>query len=149
MPGLSTTITMSENSVCQFCNDAASKYTCPKCQSPYCSMKCYQSQAHSECSEVFYKDCIEDELKLRSKEDKEKNTKKMYQILKNNLEQEEEKLDSDDELDLAERLEGVNLDNTDLVWEKLTEEEKKDFQTLVDNGEISKFVTLAIDIYNI
>lgn len=38
--------------------------------------------------------------------------------------------DSDDEpdyLDISERLAGVNLDDAEQVWEKLTEDEKQDF----------------------
>ena len=128
---------------CQFCNVGLSKYTCPKCGLAYCSSECYQSEAHSKCSEEFYKNCVKQELNLRSKEDKDENERKIHQILKNQFERDDDDellLDSDDELDLADRLEGVDLDDGDRVWQKLTEEEKKDFNRLVENGEISKFL---------
>ena len=32
----------------------------------YCSKACYQSQQHLDCSEQFYKECIEEELKLEN-----------------------------------------------------------------------------------
>lgn len=43
---------------------------------------------------------------------------------------EEGDLDSDDDpdyLDITERLAGVNLDDAEQVWDKLTEDEKQDF----------------------
>lgn len=41
-----------------------------------------------------------------------------------------EHVDSDDDdgyKDISERLAGVNLDDTDQVWDKLTEDEKQEF----------------------
>lgn len=42
---------------------------------------------------------------------------------------EEEELDSDDDefIDISERLAGVNLDDAEQVWEKLTEDERQEF----------------------
>lgn len=47
-----------------------------------------------------------------------------------NFDLEECDLDSDDDpefQDITERLAGVNLDDAEQVWEKLTEDEKQDF----------------------
>lgn len=55
----------------------------------------------------------------------------------------EDDLDSDDESeggDLAERLAEVDLNNADAVWERLTDEEKQEFKSIVYNGEIDKIV---------
>lgn len=55
-----------------------------------------------------------------------------------------EDLDSDDDenehADLAERLAEVDLNNADAIWEKLTDEEKQEFKSIVYNGEIEKIV---------
>lgn len=54
-----------------------------------------------------------------------------------------EDLDSDDETehaDLADRLAEVDLNNAEAVWERLTDEEKQEFKSIVYNGEIEKFV---------
>ncbi|CAK9440973.1 uncharacterized protein LODBEIA_P48420 [Lodderomyces beijingensis] len=32
--------------LCQICRVETSKYTCPKCKIPYCSLKCYKSTQH-------------------------------------------------------------------------------------------------------
>lgn len=58
-------------------------------------------------------------------------------------------LDSDDEegatkviecSDLAERLQNVDLNDANAVWQKLTTEEQKDFEKLVQTGDISTIV---------
>lgn len=53
-------------------------------------------------------------------------------------------LDSDDDAseegDLADRLAEVDLNNADEIWERLTEEEKQEFKSIVYNGEIEKIV---------
>nr|CAD2186109.1 unnamed protein product [Meloidogyne enterolobii] len=43
---------------CSFCpTDKLEKdlYKCPKCQKFYCSVRCYRSKKHLECSELFFK----------------------------------------------------------------------------------------------
>jgi len=44
--------------MCPLCLKVEAKYTCPRCQSPYCSVDCYRSEKHMNCSESFYKDCF-------------------------------------------------------------------------------------------
>lgn len=44
--------------VCPMCLKCSAKYTCPRCNSPYCSVDCYRSDKHRDCSEGFYKDCF-------------------------------------------------------------------------------------------
>jgi len=60
-----------------------------------------------------------------------------------NKEEEEEDCDSDDSeddedpVDLAERLQGIDLDNADDVWDKLSKDEKKQFDELVKSGDLA------------
>jgi hypothetical protein len=52
-------------------------------------------------------------------------------------------LDSDDdecEIELAERLGDVDLNNADAVWERLNDAEKEEFKTIVHSGEIDRVV---------
>ena len=52
---------------CEICTEGKSApYTCPRCNIPYCSTRCYQHQKHSQCSEQFYQNCVQEELKLAS-----------------------------------------------------------------------------------
>lgn len=65
-------------------------------------------------------------------------------------EEDGENLDSDDDegvateviscTDLAERLQNVDLNDANAVWQKLTAQEQKDFEALVQTGDISSIV---------
>lgn len=62
------------------CTGNPSRYVCPKCGAPYCSLTCYKSSIHLECTEQFYKDCIQEELGVQDSEDVGK--REMIDILK-------------------------------------------------------------------
>lgn len=74
----------------------------------------------------------------------------MLQRVENESEDDEEEEEDWDELDsddnetdggeLADRLAEVDLNNADAVWERLTDEEKQEFKSIVYNGEIEKIV---------
>ncbi|VDM49965.1 unnamed protein product [Toxocara canis] len=52
------------SSQCAFCSQLGSSlYVCPRCQLNYCSLRCYRNEKHRECSEDFYRRCVENELK--------------------------------------------------------------------------------------
>ena len=38
------------------CLKQSSRYTCPRCNTPYCTLACYKSDGHLNCSETFYKE---------------------------------------------------------------------------------------------
>jgi len=82
--------------------------------------------------------------------------KRMYQILKR-MEScqstgsgisdfdisEEEELDSDDDVpdvDLTQRLEGINLDDANAIWAQLTESERKDFEAIVQSDDVNTLI---------
>lgn len=140
------------------CNSAPSKYSCPRCNILYCSLPCYKSEQHANCSESFYRENVIQEM-ASSKDDQEaaQTSKAMMDILKRldgtdgepSFDEEEEdddeerlvEIDSDDAEDipsLAERLGGIDLDNADAVWEQLTEEERLEFQNMLESGDISQ-----------
>lgn len=132
------------DTLCGFCG-SSSQYTCPRCHAFYCSLKCYQSPSHQQCSEDFYKDCVTKELSGENLNDESK--KKMVEVLKrmNHPEDEddEEEEDSDDEEEpeeLAERLEGLNLDNADEIWKKLTKDERREFEELLKSGDVTGII---------
>ena len=54
---------------CNFCPSPSSSYSCPRCNAAYCSLACYRRPEHEGCSEEFYRECVRDEMALRSKED--------------------------------------------------------------------------------
>ena len=87
----------------------------------YCSLQCYRSPSHTSCSEQFYKECVTEEL--RGQEADTESKQRMVDILHRMNSQEEEEEDSDDDedpLDLAERLQGIDLDDAAETWSALT-----------------------------
>ena len=50
-------------SLCKFCATADRRFTCPRCNADYCSLACYRSRDHQDCSEQFYKECVTEELR--------------------------------------------------------------------------------------
>ncbi|XP_056636801.1 zinc finger HIT domain-containing protein 2 [Diorhabda sublineata] len=163
-------IELDETNTCKICDNAFAKYSCPKCNILYCSLDCYQSNSHLECSETFYKANILEELNLNKNDSESK--EKMLQILKRfhegnqilsdgdesstdcsgitfedilNLESfSPDELDSDDNeeelLDIGERLAGINLDDAEKVWEKLTETERQDFVSFLKSEDIANLI---------
>lgn len=74
----------------------------------------------------------------------EKAQRKILEILKRNrFDDDNETIDSDDEedvLDLGDRLAGIDLNHTDKVWERLTNDEKQEFMAFLKSGDVAKFV---------
>ncbi|KAK7573765.1 hypothetical protein V9T40_010956 [Parthenolecanium corni] len=133
-----------DDSKCQLCSLAKAKYTCPRCLVKYCSQMCYKSEGHANCSEQFYKECVEDELKLDQLDPESKN--KMVDILKRFQNQDLDDFypenDSDDDSipDLSERIENIDLDDSDEVWSRLTEQEKLEFNAILNSGDLTDLI---------
>ncbi|XP_063986006.1 zinc finger HIT domain-containing protein 2 [Diachasmimorpha longicaudata] len=146
----------SSTHLCQICNAVPQRYTCPKCTITYCSMNCYKSTSHSNCSEEFYKEWVEAEIKSQSNDPEQK--KIMTEILRRVHEQDTnalfneseedadglcDELDSDDDEDvpdLADRIRNVNLDDANELWGILTDAERQEFEALLRNGEEGKLL---------
>ncbi|CAH0549116.1 unnamed protein product [Brassicogethes aeneus] len=150
-------VELDDSNTCKICDNALAKYSCPKCNILYCSVSCYQNQTHLQCSEDFYKDSLLGDLNL-NKNDPE-SRKKMMEILErvhqsNKIASEDDffdfeglddldKLDSDDDEDfddITARLQGVNLDDAETVWEKLTEDEKQEFVAFLRSEDVTKLI---------
>lgn len=54
-------------------------YVCPRCNILYCSVPCYQSELHVNCSEAFYRDCVMENMNCV--ETGPLAERKMYEIL--------------------------------------------------------------------
>jgi len=134
---------------CAFCLLVpAPRYTCPRCAAPYCSLRCYRAPSHVSCAEAFYEGEVKAETALRAVEDgaRDSRSRMMATLAKQASEeavevaQGEEELDSDDEPDLAIRLSAVDLDDADQVWSNLSADERRDFERLVQTGDIFTLV---------
>ncbi|XP_056174511.1 uncharacterized protein LOC115664692 isoform X3 [Syzygium oleosum] len=109
--------------ICLVCQKQFSQYTCPRCNSRYCSLQCYKS--HSvRCTESFMRENVVQELHHVQSDDVTK--RKMLDILKRLHSEEEE--DSMDE------------DGGQISLDDLSTEEKKRFHRAVASGELSRMI---------
>ncbi|KZP01802.1 hypothetical protein CALVIDRAFT_559595 [Calocera viscosa TUFC12733] len=134
-----------EQQPCGICGRQFAKYTCPTCNTPYCSLTCFRSEAHAQCTEPFYRQALEDEIKSgpsRTAEEK----RAMLEMLKRFEEQSaelDEGGDSDAEEEegagdeLANKLAGLDLDTADPeeLWDALTPEQQAEFTRLLQDPE--------------
>lgn len=144
-----------KNSLCTICNENPQQYTCPKCNISYCSLNCYKSEKHEACSELFYKNWVEMEMKMRNYNPE--NKKKMLEILERlkreteepniiekilNDEEDCEELDSDDEdgPSLEERIANIDLNNADELWSSLTNSERQEFEAIIQSNNFDKIL---------
>ncbi|KNE55098.1 hypothetical protein AMAG_01032 [Allomyces macrogynus ATCC 38327] len=105
--------TLLESLLCAFCNENQSKYRCPRCDAPYCSLSCYRTERHRSCVIGFHQATIKESLTALKVDGKDRKT--MATILhrvaaseqRNGEHGDEEALESND---LAQRMEGISLD---------------------------------------
>ncbi|XP_029647272.1 zinc finger HIT domain-containing protein 2 [Octopus sinensis] len=126
---------------CVFCLLNVSKYTCPRCKAVYCSVSCYRSEKHLQCSESFYKNCVTEGLVDLAVSQSER--EKMIEILKKASEADDDDYEDSDEegCSLADRLTGLDLDkDTDKIWDVLTKQEKEEFQKLLRDEQLGGLI---------
>ncbi|XP_077143792.1 zinc finger HIT domain-containing protein 2 [Ranitomeya variabilis] len=119
----------SSPAVCALCLSAPGKYTCPRCNAPYCSLACYRGGRHSACSELFYKEAV-----LRALREEEagavgrRRVEEMLLKLRERGEEEEEEEDG-----------GGGAEDSGL-WGSLSRQEKEHFLGLLQSGHIGVLV---------
>ncbi|RUS73311.1 hypothetical protein EGW08_018922 [Elysia chlorotica] len=132
------------SSVCKICLKVTAKYTCPRCNMVYCSLVCYQSQKHAGCSEAFYKECVVNELSQMTSGSDDK--QKVLEMLAKDLEdKEEDESEEGSDDDLADRVEGLDLDeDIGVVWGRLKPKEKEEFARMLQDGRMAHLIELWI-----
>ncbi|XP_078087934.1 zinc finger HIT domain-containing protein 2 [Mustelus asterias] len=102
---------------------AVARYTCPRCNVPFCSLPCYRSGRHRGCAEAFYRDAVLGELRAEARDAPGR------QQLRESL----------GRLRVSEPPE-PGLDPPELeapgcpLWETLTQQQRRDFQRLLESG---------------
>ncbi|XP_030530312.1 zinc finger HIT domain-containing protein 2 isoform X2 [Rhodamnia argentea] len=123
--------------ICHVCQKQFSQYTCPRCNSRYCSLQCYKS--HSvRCTESFMRENVVEELRHVQSNDVTK--RKMLDILKRlHSEEEEESMDEEDSGLSEEIIEKISSGGQ-ISLDDLSAEEKKRFHRAVASGELSRMI---------
>ncbi|KAJ6835428.1 zinc finger HIT domain-containing protein 2 [Iris pallida] len=123
--------------ICRVCQKQFSQYTCPRCNTRYCSLQCYKR--HSlRCTESFMRENVMGELQHLQPEDETK--RKMLEILKRFHSEDETNSDEEDESMLSEETIQKVISGNEIRVEDLSQEEIKQFQRAVASGELSKMI---------
>ncbi|CAJ1974443.1 unnamed protein product [Sphenostylis stenocarpa] len=123
--------------ICHVCQKQFSQYTCPRCNSRYCSLQCYKS--HSlRCTESFMKENVVQELQQMQPDEQTKN--KMLDILKRFNAEEEMDEDSFADSTLSEETMEKLLSGQEISFDDLSLEEKKQFHRAIAYGELTKMI---------
>ncbi|OSD04711.1 hypothetical protein PYCCODRAFT_1475794 [Trametes coccinea BRFM310] len=134
---------------CAICRRQFSRYTCPRCNIPYCSLVCFRSEKHADCSESFYRKAIEEDVKSAPSSSAEER-RRMMELLKRFEEDtlEESPLlgdsddDGDDTDDLQSRLQNIDIDSVSYeeLWAVLTPAEREKFLSALNdpNSELAQ-----------
>lgn len=118
--------------LCGFCpagEALPARYTCPRCNAPYCSLRCYR--AHGACAEDFYRDQVLRELRGRSA-----SPSRLAGALRRLREQRE----AEDEPEEAGLGPGARPGGLSGLWERLTPAEKAAFERLLSRGEAGRLL---------
>ncbi|KAM7084529.1 zinc finger HIT domain-containing protein 2 [Molossus nigricans] len=117
---------------CGFCPAAEARparYTCPRCNVPYCSLRCYR--AHGSCAEDFYRDQVLRELRGRSA-----SPSRLASALRRLRQQRE----TEDEPEDAGLRPGPAPGGLLGLWERLALAEKAAFERLLNRGEAGRLL---------
>ncbi|KIK27281.1 hypothetical protein PISMIDRAFT_93303, partial [Pisolithus microcarpus 441] len=117
------------------CRKHVSRYTCPTCNVPYCSLACFRSETHAQCSETFYRKEITTRGAFAT-EEREKVLGILKRLENESLQDHNEfSHDEDDDGDegLEKRLAGLDIDSAsaDELLERLSKEERDTFFKLL------------------
>lgn len=118
---------------CVVCKIKESKYTCPRCNVPYCSVRCYGKHGQN-CTETFYREHVNAALKVQRVRANDEDAANVRKVLKEFYEDMEATamVSRADEAD-TERLEHLSrLDDIDLT--DLTINERRRFARAVRAG---------------
>ncbi|XP_043827747.1 zinc finger HIT domain-containing protein 2 [Dromiciops gliroides] len=96
------------------------RYTCPRCNVPYCSLPCYR--AHGACAEAFYRDQVLGELRGRTA-----SPSRLAGALR--------RLRQQRDAEASEEHQGLGG-----LWERLQPAEKAAFERLLNRGEAGRLL---------
>ncbi|XP_033117229.1 zinc finger HIT domain-containing protein 2-like [Anneissia japonica] len=134
------------NQLCKLCLKETAKYVCPRCNVRYCSLDCYKSSLHADCSESFYKESVMDEMK-KTKKSPEERQQVMDMLRRLEEEDQQYQLDSNEdslEHKLALFFQNFTEKDSDRVWEQLTQEEKEGFERLLKNDKLGGIMEMWV-----
>ncbi|XP_067900106.1 zinc finger HIT domain-containing protein 2 [Heterodontus francisci] len=107
----------------------AARYTCPRCNVPFCSLPCYRGSRHQACAESFYREAVLGELRAEARAGGDEGRRSLRESLRRLRDSEDPEPGPDPQRASARRL-----------WEALTEQQRRDFQRLLESGEAAAWI---------
>eukprot|EP00980_Cylindrotheca_fusiformis_P022326 scaffold9191_cov114-Cylindrotheca_fusiformis.AAC.21 len=141
--------TETKQSACKICKQNLSRYTCPRCQIPYCSVNCYRnhsstdSEEASACTEAFYQNRVESILQLETREHSEGAQKLLNRQYEQSLASDPEDISTDELYTLLSVLEGQQSEDSlsqEQLLSLLSPTLRANFQKDLQNGALQSFV---------
>lgn len=138
--------------VCRVCTQHAARYTCPRCNAPYCCVACFQRHGDA-CTERFYEEMVRDVAALDDADGGKREVGELLARVKRFQDESADNVDLDrgsdgddddeDEDEALERLEALVLaDEQQLSLDDLTPAQRRQFLAEVADGRLGKFVKL-------
>ena len=125
--------------VCHVCTTSKSKYVCPRCNAPYCSLACYKEH-NIECTEEFYKELVQEEMQHNRSNLGESRLQKMS-FLEPHLEEDQFELEELDKSKLTSLLHKIESGQFVDINE-LDADHRKKFLGAVYDGQLSREVSI-------
>uniref|UniRef100_A0A1D1XGW2 Zinc finger HIT domain-containing protein 2 n=1 Tax=Anthurium amnicola TaxID=1678845 RepID=A0A1D1XGW2_9ARAE len=127
--------------ICRVCQKQFSQYTCPRCNTRYCSLQCYQKHG-LHCTESFMRENVMEEMSQMQPDTETK--RRMLEILNRMHLEGEASNDEDDDRDedsvLSEETVQKILSGTDVSLKDLSPKKLKQFHRAIASGELSKMI---------
>lgn len=145
-PSTNSSSLSAESHTCAFCTNP-SNYSCPKCQSLYCSLACYKGEKHVFCSEKFYKSNVEEEHEFqnstRRNPDKLADQKKVLEIVDRYGQEDNDgwKYEIPKGVDTEKIRKEIDSTPTEPEWTKEEEDELNDLLEKVPEEELWKLLS--------
>ncbi|KAG7383597.1 Zinc finger HIT domain-containing protein 2 [Phytophthora pseudosyringae] len=136
--------------VCRVCTAREARYTCPRCNAPYCSVDCYRDHGEG-CTEQFFEGHVRSEMQLASNargdngKQQQKSIQELLERVREFQEEQQRVADGeDDEEALMQRMQELELLDKagELTLDSLTPEERKKFLGEVADGRLGKLVEI-------
>lgn len=134
---------------CRICSQHVSRYTCPRCQVPYCSVDCYRnhtatnSEDVSDCTEAFYQNRVQSIQQLETREHNEDTHKLLSRQYEQSLVSEDDDVSTEELYTLLSALEEQqgddNIDQEQLL-SLLSPTLRATFEKDMQNGSLQKLV---------
>jgi gas vesicle protein len=141
--------TETTQSRCTVCRQNLSRYTCPRCQIPYCSVDCYRnhttenSEDVSACTEAFYQNRVQSIRQLETLEHNEDTHKVLNRQYEQSLVSEDEDVSAEELYTLLSALEEQQGDDSmtqEQLLSLLSPTLRATFQKDLQNGSLQKLV---------